>query len=204
MLDELTNDGLRSAGAPPSARALGALLFHVGFFTLVAQSLLAREFLALYLGSEIALGVFYAAWLLWIAVGAALYLPFARRPAIAGGRLTPLLLVLPAAALVELGLLRAGRFWLGVSAAELVPFGKLALATFGATAFIGLPAGFVFAAACRATDLLPTGPSAIPISASRASGPCWPLPVWWTGPGRKQPARFLRQETCSSWPADCA
>ncbi len=139
--------------------APGALLFHVGFFTLAVQSLLAREFLILYLGSEVALGVFYAAWLLWIAAGAALYLPFTKRRGMedvraAGGDfiLKAGLALLPLAALAETAFLRWSRYRFEESAAELVPFGKLALATFAATFFVGLPAGFLFAAACRAVD----------------------------------------------------
>ena len=109
--------------------ALGALLFLVGFFTLVAQALLIREFLVLYLGSEIAVGIFYAAWLGWIAVGAALYPLLARRWRGAADWLPLWPALLPPAALLELAALLEVRLWLGVPAAEIVPFGTLALAT---------------------------------------------------------------------------
>ncbi|HUT25261.1 MAG TPA: FMN-binding protein, partial [Sumerlaeia bacterium] len=136
----------------------GILLFHVGFFTLVTQAVLIREFLVLYLGSEIALGVFYSAWLVWIGIGAALFLPFARKGEGASADwLAAGLAGLPVAALLELAALRWMRTWSGVPAAEIVPLGQMALSTFAATALVGLPAGFVFALACRAATVASEG-----------------------------------------------
>ncbi|MBN1868048.1 4Fe-4S binding protein [Candidatus Sumerlaeota bacterium] len=141
------------------ARSLAFALTHVGFFTLIAQAVLIREFLVLYIGGEVALGVFYAAWLGWIGVGAAMYLPFAGRRGDA--RLRPVdsapdaravpwaMALLAPALLVELAAIRWGRQLAGVSAAEIVPLGSLALVTILATALVGLPAGFAFSAACR-------------------------------------------------------
>ena len=141
----------------PGAGALAALLFQCGFFTLVAQAVLVREFLVLYQGSELALGMFYFAWLGWIAAGALLFLPvrgrfFASGRFLPGNWLPGALIALPVSALVEILALRVGRIWLGVSAAEVMPPGVLLGGTLAATALIGLPAGFVFALACAATE----------------------------------------------------
>ena len=46
------------------------IVFFIGFFILVAQTLLFREFLAVYEGNELGIGCFFGAWLLWIGLGA--------------------------------------------------------------------------------------------------------------------------------------
>ena len=40
-----------------------------GCFSQVIQILMSREILVVFYGNEISLGVFYAAWLFWIALG---------------------------------------------------------------------------------------------------------------------------------------
>jgi len=155
----MTHPDLQECGPRrrPGAGTLAALLFQCGFFTLVAQAVLIREFLVLYQGSELALGMFYFAWLGWIAAGALLFLPVRRR-FFASGRFLPenwlpaTLVVLPVSALAEILALRVGRIWLGGPAAEVMPPGVLLGGTLAATVLIGLPAGFVFALACAATE----------------------------------------------------
>lgn len=45
-------------------------LVGLGFFSLIAQSLLFRDVVATFEYNELGIGVFYASWLLWIALGA--------------------------------------------------------------------------------------------------------------------------------------
>ena len=45
-------------------------LLGLGFFSLVAQTLLFRDVVGVFEYNELGIGVFYASWLLWIALGA--------------------------------------------------------------------------------------------------------------------------------------
>ena len=76
-----------------------------GAFTLAAQTVLFRQYMVAGDGGELAVGLFYASWFLWIAVGAGLHL---RRPPTAGHELRRLLwllaLYLPVTALQLLAL----------------------------------------------------------------------------------------------------
>ena len=51
-------------------QARSLLFFSLGFFSLLAQSLIAREFLISFGGNELSLGIFYFFWFLWVAIGA--------------------------------------------------------------------------------------------------------------------------------------
>ena len=79
---------------------ISALLVAFGAFTLAAQTVLFREYLVTCNGTEIGVGLFYATWFAWIAVGALLH---RRWPPGDGGPTRRLLwllaLYLPAAAL---------------------------------------------------------------------------------------------------------
>jgi spermidine synthase len=48
------------------------LIFSYGLFTIAAQALLFREFITTFEGNDISVGIFFASWLLWVAVGATL------------------------------------------------------------------------------------------------------------------------------------
>ena len=47
-----------------------AVVFGLGFFALVAQTLLFRDFLTAFEGSELGVGSFFGSWLLWVGLGA--------------------------------------------------------------------------------------------------------------------------------------
>jgi spermidine synthase len=46
------------------------LIFSYGLFTIAAQTLLFREFLSAFEGNDISIGIFFASWFLWVALGA--------------------------------------------------------------------------------------------------------------------------------------
>ena len=48
------------------------LIFSYGLFSIAAQTLLFREFVTTFEGNDISVGVFFASWFFWIAVGALL------------------------------------------------------------------------------------------------------------------------------------
>ena len=47
-----------------------AVVFSLGFFALVAQTLLFRRFLTAFEGNELGVGSFFGSWLLWVSLGA--------------------------------------------------------------------------------------------------------------------------------------
>jgi hypothetical protein len=52
--------------------ARGLLVFSYGLFTIAAQTLLFREFITTFEGSDISVGVFFGSWFLWVGLGALL------------------------------------------------------------------------------------------------------------------------------------
>ncbi len=53
-----------------TAAARGFVIFAYGLFTIAAQTLVFREFLSSFESNDIAVGIFFASWFLWIALGA--------------------------------------------------------------------------------------------------------------------------------------
>ncbi len=69
----MTNDRsnlLRHAPSSPSPNP--ALPFGLGFFSLVAQTVLFREFLVVFEGNELSAACFFSGWLIWVSFGALL------------------------------------------------------------------------------------------------------------------------------------
>ncbi|MBI3923447.1 MAG: fused MFS/spermidine synthase [Armatimonadetes bacterium] len=106
----------------PSPRRVVLVYFLLGFGSLIAQTVLLREFMVISYGNEMCIGALLAAWLFWIAVGAELGGRVAartRRPTfvfLAG--LLFAALTLPAEALG----LRYARLVLDMPAGEYIPF----------------------------------------------------------------------------------
>jgi predicted membrane-bound spermidine synthase/Na+-translocating ferredoxin:NAD+ oxidoreductase RnfG subunit len=125
----------------------------LGFFALVAQTLLFRAFLTSFEGHEFALGLFFSSWLAWLAVGALLGRWRAGwLDALAARLPLGLLLYLPAFLLQHYLLLHA-RSLTGVGAYETFPW--LPMLGIGALANAPVSAvtGFLFTLACRAPGL---------------------------------------------------
>ncbi len=122
----------------------------LGAFTLAAQTALLRVHLVAGDGGELAVGLFFATWLLWIAVGAALH----ARATPAGDRALRRLLVLAAlyvpALALQFAALSSLRWLAGVPPSDLFPLGRLVLATAAVNAPVGLVTGACFPAACAA------------------------------------------------------
>ncbi|MGA2071242.1 MAG: 4Fe-4S binding protein [Sedimentisphaerales bacterium] len=55
-----------------TAAARGLVIFVYGLFSIAAQTLVFREFLSSFESNDIAVGIFFASWFLWIALGAML------------------------------------------------------------------------------------------------------------------------------------
>ncbi|MFV1958059.1 MAG: hypothetical protein ACC662_01465, partial [Planctomycetota bacterium] len=148
-------------------RRSAALIASLGFFSLVAQTLLFRDWLTALEGTELAIGSFFGTWLLWVAGGA-----LAAR---AYGRLRPghaptwralallTLLYLPAYALEHVLVLHA-RDLVGVRAYEVLPLQDL----LGLSLLLGAPVsfltGFLFTLACRAAAAAPSRAGRLPVA----------------------------------------
>jgi spermidine synthase len=134
------------------------VIFSAGFFSLLMQTLLFRDFLAVFQGNEISTGLFFFSWLLWIMIGAFLgWLPWLNRKAVKVYEFL-LLLYIPAYFL-QTSLLFNARTLVGTSEYELIPFWRLAgtLTLFNSP--ISLITGFLFVAGAEwiKNTELPTG-----------------------------------------------
>ncbi len=116
----------------------------LGFFPLVAQTLLFRDFLSVYEGSELGIGVFFSSWLLWVALGA---LAARKIPPVPHAELL-FLLYIPAYILQHL-LIRNSRELAGIRAWELFPLLRMLPVSFLANAAVSFVTGLLFPLSCR-------------------------------------------------------
>ncbi len=133
----------RSGGGGRHAPFL--LAASLGFFSIAAQTLLFRDFLSAFEGTELAIGLFFASWFLWIAVGAAL----ARRCGALAGALPMLSLLYLPGYVLEHHFILAARGWAGVAAYEAFPYASMFALSLIATVPVSFITGFLFALACR-------------------------------------------------------
>jgi spermidine synthase len=129
------------------ARSL--LIFSYGLFTIAAQALLFREFLTAFEGNDIAVGVFFACWFLWISVGAIL---IAKVRTLANRLLAhpelAFLLYLPAFVL-QAALIIQVRQIAGIEPYALLPMRTVLLLSLLVNAPVSLLTGVLFPIACR-------------------------------------------------------
>lgn len=120
----------------------------LGFFALVAQTLLFRDFLSSLEGNEIAVGTFFGSWLVWVGAGAVAGRIFSMRcPAALPRFLFFPLLYLPAY-LLQHQLIGSARLILGLESFVLVPLPSLLLFASLANAPTSFLSGFLFSMAC--------------------------------------------------------
>ncbi|HPC22294.1 MAG TPA: hypothetical protein PK920_07405 [Phycisphaerae bacterium] len=167
-----------TATPPPHAAGrslrlwLAALVLAWGAQAIVTQSLLLREAMVLMYGSEFAWGVVLFAWLVGIALGAAvggrLAGALGRRGSVPGG-LAGVLLALSLAGVLELWVFRGARAWMGVAPGELLPLGRTVVAALAFVSPVSALVGLAFPLACAVT--LNAAPAAHPEPRS-ADGHC--------------------------------
>jgi len=120
------------------------VLATIGFTSVIGQVVLIREFVSVFYGNELSLGLILATWLLWVAVGS--WLAGYLTPRFDLGRRSYLLslgliaLLLPA----EIALVRDLRNILGVTPGLMVGFGPMVWATFIILAPVCLLLGLQF------------------------------------------------------------
>ncbi|MBU0677943.1 MAG: 4Fe-4S binding protein [Verrucomicrobia bacterium] len=125
-----------------------AVVFSLGFFALIAQTLLFRGFFAVYEGNELGLACFFSSWLLWVALGGGAACLLKRRIALNNGFEFLTLLYIPAF-LLQLKVISASRALAGVSTYELFPFARMFPVSFIANAPVSFLIGLLFSLACE-------------------------------------------------------
>lgn len=123
------------------------LLFGLGASALVAQTIFVREFLVVFLGNELCLGMVFASWLLGIGSGAALGGRLARR-AVRATLLAGCVLMMWALFPAQVYLIRSARLLLDVGQGELVPFLSLVIASLTLIGPFSFLVGLAFPLAC--------------------------------------------------------
>lgn len=119
-----------------------------GFFTISVQALLFRDFLSIYEGTELAMGFFFFAWFLWIAVGA-----FAGKLLKKSSRFFKnhfelfLLLYIPAY-ILEYIIIQNTRVICGITPYELFPLFRMVPVSLFALAPVSFLTGLFFTMAC--------------------------------------------------------
>ncbi len=133
-------------------------LVTIGAFSILAQTAVLREYLVVYGGSELAIGLFFGSWLAWIAVGALAAGKLASRfdpPRV----VVPCLVAYALAPLVQTALVRSLRLLAGVAAFEQFPFDRLAAATLISNAPVSLLTGLLFTLGATLVTGRPAGPA---------------------------------------------
>ncbi len=126
-------------------RALAPFL--VGFVSIQAQTLLLREYLVLFGGSELSIGFLMACWFLWIGLGAMLFAVSDTIRKLTTKNIGWLLAAWPFTVLLEVPILRMAREFMGVAAYEPVPPLPLLIAALMTTLLTSTMTGLLFPAA---------------------------------------------------------
>ncbi|MCM8787311.1 MAG: FMN-binding protein [Candidatus Omnitrophica bacterium] len=121
------------------------LFFILGFFSLVSQTLVIREFIISFGGNELGISLFYFFWLFWVGIGALLATTFLSKFFIKN--FFKLLLLYPQAAYFQIFLFINLKTLAGVSRWEFFSFEKVFIFLFIFTSFISLFTGIIFTTA---------------------------------------------------------
>ena len=115
-----------------------------GFAATIAQIIILREFLILFYGNELSVGIVWASWLLWNAVGSGLSIKWSSQRAPAHGTLSLFLTLLAAMLPVCVLLIRlSGIIW-SIPVGELTPLGKMVLISITVTGLFCPLSGALF------------------------------------------------------------
>ena len=124
-------------------------LILIGLTAILGQVVLIRELTSIFYGNELSLGIIFASWMAWMAVGSWLvgkYSDYIDKNAL----IFPLTFCLAAFLLpFEITLIRSLRYILDVPAGELVSFITIIYSTFLILAPYCILAGFQFSMGCK-------------------------------------------------------
>ena len=137
-----TMNGRGFREAPKLARS--AVIVALGFFALVAQTLLFREFLIAFEGNELGVGSFFGSWLIWVALGAAVGRIQSRPMVELTRRFELLTLLYVPTFLLQHYTIEHARALGGVTAYEIYPFARMFAVSLLANGPISFVTGFLF------------------------------------------------------------
>ncbi|MDP8215749.1 MAG: 4Fe-4S binding protein [Candidatus Kaelpia imicola] len=121
------------------------IFFALGAFTILLQTILLREYLVSFNGNELSIGIFYASWFLWIAIGATLTRKYQKI-----SKLFPKLLKLyPFLAIFQFLLFRFFKPLASIEAWELFPLQKAIPLSILFNGPLALFTGILFTSGCQ-------------------------------------------------------
>jgi len=129
--------------------ARGFLIFSYGVFTIAAQALLFREFITIFEGNDISVGIFFGSWFLWVGLGAIVVYrarSFAEKLL---KKIEFLFLGYLPAIIVQLILIIQARELAGIEYYELLPIRAIFLLSIIVNAPVSIITGMLFPTACR-------------------------------------------------------
>jgi spermidine synthase len=151
---------MSSSSKPESRRhvlapvLVAAACFLFGYQATISQVLVIREFLVVFFGNELCLGIIFFSWFVGIALGAYVASRVADRTRDPVAVFVLAELLFPLVLTGFLPLIRMTRTWLGTLPGELIPFLKLVAATGLMVIPVSVLIGFGFPFACRALRLV--------------------------------------------------
>jgi len=128
-----------------------AVVGSLGFYALVAQTLLFRDFLTVFEGNELGISAFFTSWLLWVALGAIVGRAETSVTSAVVRRFRWFVLLYIPAFLLQRYLVLHARAFVGVEAYEVFPFMPMFGMAFLVNAPVSFLTGLFFTLACRWT-----------------------------------------------------
>ncbi len=129
--------------------ARGLLIVAYGLFTVVAQTLLFREFVTAFEGNDISVGVFFGSWFLWIGLGAMLVRRWGRLAQVLLRHIELLFLIYIPALAIQLLLILQVRGLAGLASYDLMSVQAIVFWSLVVNAPVSLVTGLLFPLACR-------------------------------------------------------
>lgn len=115
-----------------------------GFASAVGQIIILRELLVLFYGNELSIGLIFAAWLLWTALGSSLGGRYGERLTRSAGALPAVLVVLALLLPTSVLWIRAARIIWAVPTGEIIGPVSMLLISFSGTSLFCLTSGVLF------------------------------------------------------------
>ena len=123
--------------------------FVLGLSSILTQTILFREFLVIFYGNEIIIGVFFAGWFLWIALGALLFNKTRHRITDGAGFLITLEFVYFPILVLQLLFIRMVRLFIDVPLEAVIPFDIGVVISLVLTSLPGTIIGYTFPLATK-------------------------------------------------------
>lgn len=124
-------------------------LVGLGFFAVVAQTLLFRDVVAVFEYNELSIGVFYASWLAWVSLGAWVGRQDGPLLRWVAAWFSPAVLAYIPVFLLQHGLVINARRMAGIQAYDVFPLTSMLTLLFLVNAPVSVLTGFLFPAGCR-------------------------------------------------------